>query len=92
MDFTGLLIQFMGDPAGGKGITAMYEKLSLRLILDIILGLVGGFLGGQLAGLIPFLDPNALDIGGVLAGLIGGGIGGCALTGIVGIIRNAISK
>jgi hypothetical protein len=92
MDLVGLVVQLIGGVAGGKGISAISEKLSAGPILDIILGLVGGFAGGQLAGLIPGLEGNGVDIVNILGNLIGGGIGGGALTAIGGLITQSIKK
>lgn len=92
MNLGALLIQLIGGVAGGNGITQLFKKLSNGPLLDTILGLVGGFAGGQLAGLIPGLDVGSLDLGGILTSLIGGGVGGGAVTAIVGLIRQAIKK
>jgi hypothetical protein len=92
MDIVGLIIQLIGGVAGGKGIAAISEKLSAGPILDIVLGLVGGFAGGQLAGLIPGLEGSGTDIVNVLGSLIGGGVGGGALTAIGGLITQSIKK
>lgn len=92
MDLASILIQLIGGVAGSKGITQIFKKLSSGPILDIILGLVGGFGGAQLAGLIPGLDAGGMDLGGILTSLLGGGIGGGALTAIGGLITQAIKK
>jgi uncharacterized membrane protein YeaQ/YmgE (transglycosylase-associated protein family) len=92
MDIVGLVIQLIGGVAGGKGVASISKKLSSGPVLDIILGLVGGFAGGQLAGLIPGLEGSGVDIVNVLGNLIGGGIGGGALTAIGGLITQSIKK
>jgi hypothetical protein len=92
MDIVGLVIQLIGGVAGSKGVASISKKLSAGPILDIILGLVGGFAGGQLASLIPGLEGSGVDIVNVLGNLIGGGIGGGALTAIGGLITQSIKK
>lgn len=90
MDIVSIVIQLIGGLAGGKSIKTISDKFTSGPILDIILGLVGGFAGGQLAGLIPGLEGSGVDIVSVLVNLIGGGIGGGALTAIGGLITQAI--
>jgi len=92
MDIVGLVIQLIGGVSGGKAVASISKKLSAGPIFDIILGLVGGFAGGQLAGLIPGLEGSGVEIVNVLGNLIGGGIGGGALTAIGGLITQSIKK
>lgn len=92
MNIVNIILQLIGGAAGGNGISALLKDSKLSPILSTIVGLIGGFAGGQLAGLIPGVDAANLDFGSIIASLIGGGVGGGALTAIVGVIKQAISK
>ena len=90
MDLTSLVIQLIGGVAGAQGITTIFKQLSSGPTLDTLMGLIGGFAGGRLVGLIPGLEGT--DIVAVIGNLIGGGLGGGALTAMVGLVRQALKK
>lgn len=90
MNLTSLVIQLIGGVTGAQGITSIFEHLSSGQVLDIIIGIIGGFAGGQLVGLIPGFAGT--DLVGVIGNLIGGGLGGGALTAVVGLIKQAVKK
>ena len=90
MDLTSLVIQLIGGVAGAQGITTIFKNLSSGSTLDTIIGLIGGIAGGQLIGLIPGLEGT--DIVAVIGNLVGGGLGGGALTAIIGLVRQALKK
>ncbi len=90
MDLINVVIQLIGGAAGGQGIAKIFSQLSSGPLLDTILGLIGGLAGGQLVGLIPGLEGT--DLVGIIGNLVGGGVGGGALTAIVGLIRQALKK
>ncbi len=90
MNLINVVIQLIGGAAGAQGITKIFSQLSSGPILDKIIGVIGGFAGGQLAGLIPGLEGT--DLVAIIGNLVVGGVGGGALTAIVGLIRQAINQ
>ena len=90
MNLTSLVIQLIGGVSGAQGIIAIFHQMSSGSTLDTIIGLIGGFVGGQLVGLIPGLEGT--DIVGVIGNLVGGGLGGGALTVILMLMRKALKK
>jgi uncharacterized membrane protein YeaQ/YmgE (transglycosylase-associated protein family) len=77
--------------AGSNLIASLLKKLDLGSLGNTIVGLVDGFAGGQLPGLLGAAT-GGTDITSILLSLFGGGVGGGALTAIVGLIKNAIAK
>ncbi|HPR35537.1 MAG TPA: hypothetical protein PKY64_07670 [Anaerolineaceae bacterium] len=86
-----LILQLAGGAAGGNLIAKLLKKLDLGPIGNTIIGLIGGFGGGQLAGLLG-AETGGTEIVPMLISLLGGGVGGGALTAIVGFIKNLIAK
>ena len=84
-------MQLAGGAAGGNLIAKLLKKLDLGPIGNTIIGLIGGFGGGQLAGLLG-AETGGTEIVPMLISLLGGGVGGGALTAIVGFIKNLIAK
>ena len=86
-----LILQLAGGAAGGNLIAKLLKNLDLGPIGNTIIGLIGGFGGGQLAGLLG-AETGGTEIVPMLISLLGGGVGGGALTAIVGFIKNLIAK
>ena len=86
-----LILQLAGGAAGGNLIAYLLKKLDLGPLGNTVVGLIGGFAGGQLPGLLGAAT-GGTDITSILLSLLGGGVGGGALTAIVGLIKNAIAK
>jgi len=91
-----LILQIIGDIAGGNAAGVAMEKVNLGPILTTIAGALGGVTGGQIfTALLP-------ETAGVITGHVGlvsivghlfaGGIGGAIITAIAGQIRNAMAK
>ncbi len=90
-----IIIQAVAGIAGGGGIAALLQKVDLGGKGNLIAGAVGGVGGGQLASLLGIIgaagagattgDPSSgLDFGNLIGSAVGGGVGGAALTGILG--------
>ena len=84
----------MCDNAVGTAV----KSASLGTLGNSLSGLVGGGLVGKLIGiLLPALGAAAANKGGldiveIIKQLIGGGVGGGALTLIIGLIKSMMSK
>ena len=89
-----IIIQLISGAVGGNGAGALLKKLSLGTIGNTIAGILGGGLGGQLLGLLGMAPAggSGLDLNGIIASVISGGVGGGALMGIIGAIKKAIGK
>lgn len=89
-----IILQLISGGAGGAAAGKAAPKLSLGKMGDIIAGLVGGLGGSQILGMLGLGGGtgSAVDIGSIIASVLGGGIGGGALTAIVGAIKNAAGK
>jgi uncharacterized membrane protein YeaQ/YmgE (transglycosylase-associated protein family) len=86
-----LILQLVGGAAGGNLIAKLLKNLDLGPLGNTIIGLIGGFGGGQLAGLLG-ASTGGTDIIPMLVSLLGGGVGGGALTATVGLIKGFIAK
>lgn len=89
-----IIIQLVSGGLGGLGVGKAKSSLSLGTVGNIIAGLVGGIGGGQLLNALGLGAPAAsgLDIGSILTSILGGGVGGGALTAIVSAVKNLITK
>lgn len=92
-NFVNILIQLVSGGLGGVGAGKALPKLSLGNIGNIIAGIVGGIGGGQLLnGLGIGASSGALDIGGILTNILGGGVGGGLLMAIVSLVKKLVKK
>ncbi len=97
MDWLPLIISIISGAAGGNIIPKLLKNVNLGPALNSIVGAVGGWLGGTtLTGMAmgaTGADPgSAMDLTSILT-TIGGGLGGGGiLTGIIGFIKNMVSK
>lgn len=93
-----MLIQLAGGALGGNAAGKAMKEKSMGPLLNTIMGLVGGFGGSKLLAMIPALagllggGSEGMDIGSILSGALAGGAGGGVLTGIAGMIKNAMAK
>jgi len=96
MNVVGLLIQLVSGAVGGNVAGALLKKFSLGPVGNSIVGILGGGLGGQILGMLGMggagQGGGALDLGSILSSIAGGGVGGGALMGIIGVIRKMVSK
>lgn len=95
MDIISLVIQVVAGAVGGNA--AGMSKQGMGPVLNSILGGVGGVVVGQLLSSLTG-DPTlatagaagTLDIPTILSSIIGGGVGGAALTYVIGLIKNKL--
>jgi uncharacterized membrane protein YeaQ/YmgE (transglycosylase-associated protein family) len=96
----GLIIEIIAGAIGGNAAGAAAKNASLGTAGNSIVGAIGGLVLGQILGALGLGAPGmeategaappgaGLDVGALIAQLIGGGAGGAVLTLIVGLIRN----
>lgn len=97
MNWSALLLQLISGAAGGNIAGALLKQANLGPVGNTIVGIVGGLIGGQIGGMISgaataTASAGGFDMGQLLPGLISGAGGGAVLTGIVGMIKNAMAK
>jgi hypothetical protein len=99
----GFIIQIIAGALGGNAAGAGVKKYSLGTAGNSIAGAVGGLILGQVLAAIGIGEPGmataegapaagGLDIGALIAQVVGGGAGGAILTLIVGVIKNMMGK
>jgi uncharacterized membrane protein YeaQ/YmgE (transglycosylase-associated protein family) len=100
----GLIIEIIAGIIGGNAAGAAAKNASLGTAGNSIAGAIGGLVFGQILGALGIGEPGmataegaapagaGLDIGALVAQLVGGGAGGAVLTLIVGLIRNMMRK
>ncbi len=95
MDIVGILIQLVSGAVGGN-LAGASKKIDLGKAGNSIVGLIGGIVLGQVLPMLGIGDAGAaagnLDITSILTTVLGSGVGGGALTGIVGLIKNSMAK
>jgi hypothetical protein len=95
----GIVIQLVAGALGGNAAGAGVKKYSLGPAGNSIAGAIGGLILGQVLAAIGIGEPGmataegapaagGLDVGALIAQLVGGGAGGAILTLIVGAIKN----
>jgi hypothetical protein len=97
-----LIIQLIGGLIGGNATGAVAKNLSLGTVGNSIAGLIGGVGGGQIINMLlsgggaaaadAAAAASGMDIGSIVSGLAGGGVGGVILTVIAGIVKRAMAK
>jgi hypothetical protein len=99
----GFIIEIVAGALGGNAAGAAVKKYSLGTAGNSIAGAIGGLILGQVLAAIGMGEPGmataegapaagGLDVGALVAQLVGGGVGGAALTVIVGAIKNMMAK
>ena len=93
--FLNLVIQIVAGAVGGNTAATLFRYFNLGPVANSIVGMVGGALGGQILNEIVTggagvgSPSGALEVGSLLTQILGGGLGGCILTAIVALIRQA---
>lgn len=93
MDIVSLIIQAVSGLIGGNAAGAAMKDKSLGTIGNSVIGLLGGGLGGFVMKLIEggaAAGVQDLDIKAIIACIVSGGVGGGALTAIIGYIKKAM--
>lgn len=90
MDLTAIITQLVGGAIGGLGGGKIIKDSDLGPIVNLIVGAIGGLGGGALTGQMMGMAPAAgsMDIGALVAQLVGGGVGGLILQVVIGLIKN----
>ncbi len=99
----GFIIEIVAGAIGGNAAGAGAKKYSLGPAGNSIAGAIGGLILGQVLAAIGIGEPGmataegapaagGLDVGALVAQVVGGGVGGAALTVIVGAIKNMMAK
>lgn len=95
MDLVSALISLISGGIGGNILGAAWKEKSLGAIGNSIAGAIGGVAGAyisQAVGLLTTLGLADMTIGSMLGNAGSSAVGGIVLTGIVGLIKSAMSK
>lgn len=93
MNILPLLIQLASGAAGGNIVSCGCEKISLGPIVSSLTGMLGGELGARVLQLTARGQiENASDMKIFLTSLLGGAMGGAALTALLGWIKVMLSR
>jgi hypothetical protein len=96
----GFIIQIIAGALGGNAAGAGVKKYSLGTAGNSIAGAVGGLILVQVLAAIGIGEPGmataegaapaagGLDVGALIAQVVGGGAGGAILTLIIGVIKD----
>jgi hypothetical protein len=99
----GIIIQLIAGALGGNAAGAGVKQYSLGTAGNSIAGAVGGVILGQVLAAMGIGEPGmataegapsagGLDVGALIAQVVGGGAGGAILTLIIGVIKNMMAK
>jgi uncharacterized membrane protein YeaQ/YmgE (transglycosylase-associated protein family) len=100
----GYIIELVAGAIGGNVAGAAAKKYSLGTAGNSIAGAIGGVVLGQILAALGIGEPGmvaaegaapaagGMDVGALIAQLVGGGAGGAILTLIVGVIKNMTSR
>ncbi len=92
-----IVIQLIGGVLGGNAVGALLKDINLGALGNSVVGMIGGGVLGQIIStLVPNLATTMTAAGGVdlaatAAQVVGGGVGGAALVGIIGAVRQGMS-
>jgi uncharacterized membrane protein YeaQ/YmgE (transglycosylase-associated protein family) len=105
MNLTAIILQLISGGVGGNVVGAVLQKLNLGPLGNSIVGIIGGVLTGQLTSMLgsggaaataataaTAAAGSGFDLSSLLANVGGAGLGGAALTAIVGLVKSQISK
>ena len=91
-----VIIQVFAGIVGGNAAVAWIRSASLGRTGTAIVGAIGGLGAGQaLAAFVPRMAGAAgggLDIVSIIGQLVSGGAGGAVLTGVIGLVRHAMTR
>jgi len=99
----GLVIEIIAGAVGGNAAGAAAKKYSLGTTGNSIVGAVGGVILGQILAAMGIGEPGmaaaegapaagGLDVGAIITQVVGGGVGGGALTVIAGLVKSMMQK
>jgi hypothetical protein len=99
----GIIIQLVAGAIGGNAAGAGVKKYSLGTAGNSIAGAVGGLILAQVLAALGIGEPGmataegapaagGMDVGALIAQVVGGGAGGAILTLIIGVIKNMMGK
>ena len=90
-----LIIQLVAGAAGGNGLAKVMKNFDMGPMLNTAAGAVGGLGGGALTGMLGLGAAattgdaaGGMDIGAIIAQVVGGGAGGGILVVLVGFVKN----
>lgn len=95
MDLVSALISLISGVIGGNILGAAWKEKSLGAIGNSIAGAIGGVAGAyitQAVGILNTLGLGNMTIGSMLGDAGSSAVGGIILTGIVGMIKSAMTK
>lgn len=104
MEFVQLIMSLLSGAAGGNIVGALMKDSTLGPVVNSIVGLLGGGVGSYILKALGVLatagaaqatgatGAESLDLGSLIGNIAGSGAGGAALTAIVTLIKNAVSK
>jgi hypothetical protein len=100
-----IIVQLVIGAVGGNAVGSAAKNLSLGTAGNSIVGAIGGVVlsqilaamgiaapGGQMPDMGAAAGGGGLDVGALIAQVIGSGAGGAILTAVVGAIKNAMGK
>ena len=100
----GIIIQIIAGAIGGNAAGAAAKKYSLGTAGNSVAGAVGRLILAQVLAAMGIGEPGmataegaapaagGLDVGALVAQLVGGGAGGAVLTLIAGVVKNMMQK
>jgi len=100
----GFIIQIVAGAIGGNAVGAGVKQYSLGTAGNSVVGAIGGLILGQILAAMGIGEPGmataegaaptagGMDVGALIAQVVGGGAGGAVLTLIGGLIKNAMGK
>lgn len=96
MDLVGLVIQLASGAIAGSLAGSRLERIDLGLFGNMLAGAVGGALGGQIVersmGAASTAGAASLDFGTLAVQVVSGGVGGCAVMAIVGVLSRLFAR
>ena len=94
-----LIIQLISGAAGGNALGKIMKNFDMGPLMNSAAGAVGGLGGGALTGMLGLGAAattgdaaGGMDIGGIIAQVVGGGAGGGILVVLVGFIKNMMGN
>ena len=103
MEWLNVLIPIISGVVGANVAGSAMKKFDLGTVGNSIVGLLGGAAGALITSMLGGGDPGAsgfpaatqaggVDMGSIVASIVGGGAGGGVLMSLVGAIRNKFGK
>lgn len=95
MDIVGAIINLVSGAVGGNILGAAWKDKTLGAVGNTIAGAIGGVAGTyimQAVGVLNSLGLSEMTIGSIAGSVGTSAVSGAVLTGIAGLIKNAMSK